>query len=141
MEGDPVVGCLSEDNHVVVHRPDCPVALHYQLESDENFIEVQWGDGRRLSMLVELYILAYDRAGLLRDITTILADAKIEVMEVNTRTDRSSGTARMSLQVEVDSYPVLSRVLEKISRLNNVVEARRVVSGSAPDLPTPTTFA
>ena len=136
-----VVGCLSEDNHVVVHRPDCPVALHYQLESDENFIEVQWGDGRRLSMLVELYILAYDRAGLLRDITTILADAKIEVMEVNTRTDRSSGTARMSLQVEVDSYPVLSRVLEKISRLNNVVEARRVVSGSAPDLPTPTTFA
>jgi GTP pyrophosphokinase len=141
MEGDPVVGCLSEDNHVVVHRPDCPVALHYQLESDENFIEVQWGDGRRISMLVELYILAYDRAGLLRDITTILADAQIEVMEVNTRTDRSSGTARMSLQVEVDSYPVLSRVLEKISRLNNVIEARRVVTGSAPDLPTPTTFA
>jgi GTP pyrophosphokinase len=141
MEGDPVVGCLSEDNHVVVHRPDCPVALHYQLESDENFIEVQWGDGRRISMLVELYILAYDRAGLLRDITTILADAQIEVMEVNTRTDRNSGTARMSLQVEVDSYPVLSRVLEKISRLNNVIEARRVVAGSSPDLPTPTSYA
>jgi GTP pyrophosphokinase len=141
MEGDPVVGCLSEDNHVVVHRPDCLVALHYQLESDENFIEVQWGDGRRISMLVELYILAYDRAGLLRDITTILADAQIEVMEVNTRTDRNSGTARMSLQVEVDSYPVLSRVLEKISRLNNVIEARRVVAGSSPDLPTPTSYA
>lgn len=141
LEGDPIVGCLSEDNHVVVHRPDCPVALHYQLESDENFIEVQWGDGRRISMLVELFILAYDRAGLLRDITTILADAQIEVMEVNTRTDRSSGTARMNLQVEVDSYPVLSRVLEKISRLNNVIEARRVVAGTAPDAQTPSILA
>ena len=129
--GDPIVGCLSADNHVVVHKPDCPVALHYQLESDENFIEVQWGDGRRISMLVELFILAYDRAGLLRDITTILADAQIEVMEVNTRTDRSSGTARMNLQVEVDSYPVLSRVLEKISRLNNIIEARRVAGAGA----------
>lgn len=141
VEGDPIVGCLSEDNHVVVHRPDCPVALHYQLESDENFIEVQWGDGRRISMLVALFILAYDRAGLLRDITTILADAQIEVMEVNTRTDRSSGTARMNLQVEVDSYPVLSRVLEKISRLNNVIEARRVVAGTAADAQTPTNLA
>jgi len=41
----------------------------------------------------------------------------------------------------VDSYPVLSRVLEKISRLNNVIEARRVVAGSSPDLPTPTSYA
>lgn len=133
VEGDPIVGCLGVDNHVVVHKPDCPVALHYQLESHENFIEVQWGDGRRISMLVDLFILAYDRAGLLRDITTILADAGIEVMEVNTRTDRSSGTARMKLQVEVDSYPVLSRVLEKISRLNNIIEARRIAAGEGVD--------
>jgi (p)ppGpp synthase/HD superfamily hydrolase len=47
-------------------------------------------------------------------------------MEVNTRTDRTSGTARMQLQVEVSSLQVLSRVLEKISRLNNVIEARRL---------------
>lgn len=133
VEGDPIVGCLSEENDVVVHKPDCPVALRYQLNSHENFIEVQWGDGRRISMLVEVFILAYDRAGLLRDITTILADAQIEVMEVNTRTDRSSGTARMNLQVEVDSYPVLSRVLEKISRLNNIIEARRIVAGTVAD--------
>ena len=63
---------------------------------------------------------------MLRDITTILANEKIEVMEVNTRTDRTSGTARMQLQVEVSSLQVLSRVLEKISRLNNVIEARRL---------------
>lgn len=133
-EGEPIVGCLGADNQVVVHKSDCPTALLYQLDTHENFIEVQWGDGRRISMLVELFILAYDRAGLLRDITTILADAGIEVMEVNTRTDRNSGTARMKLQVEVDSYPVLSRVLDKISRLNNIIEARRIAAGDAADV-------
>ena len=124
--GDAIVGCLVAGNQVVVHRTDCAVALQYQQTGHDNLIEVHWSDGRRVSILVELFILAYDRAGLLRDITTILADAQIEVMEVNTRTDRAAGTARMNLQVEVGSFHALSRVLEKISHLNNVIEARRV---------------
>lgn len=102
------------------------MALRYQQSSNENFIEVQWSEGRRISMLAELFVRAYDRAGLLRDVTTILADAKIEVMQVNTRSDKQKGTASMQLEVEVDSFHALSRVLEKISRLNNVIEARRV---------------
>ena len=125
-QGDAIVGCLTQDNQVVIHRSDCPVALQYQQVGHENFIEVQWSEGRRISMLAELFVLAYDRAGLLRDISTILADARIEVMQVNTRSDKQAGTARMSLQVEVESFHALSRVLDKISRLNNVIEARRV---------------
>jgi len=123
---DAIVGCLVDSHQVVVHRVDCPVVLQYRNQHSENFIEVQWSQGHRISMLVELFVLAYDRAGLLRDITTILADAKMEVMQVNTRSDRTSGTAKMNLQVEVDSFHALSRVLEKISRLNNVIEARRL---------------
>ena len=124
--GDAIAGCLVEGSQVVVHRTDCAVLLQYQQTGHDNLIEVHWSDGRRVSILVELFILAYDRAGLLRDITTILADAQIEVMEVNTRTDRAAGTARMNLQIEVGSFHALSRVLEKICHLNNVIEARRV---------------
>ncbi len=125
-QGDAIVGCLTPQNEVIIHKADCPVALRYQQSSNENFIEVQWSEGRRISMLAELFVRAYDRAGLLRDVTTILADAKIEVMQVNTRSDKQEGTASMRLEVEVDSFHALSRVLEKISRLNNVIEARRV---------------
>ncbi|MCB1648102.1 MAG: bifunctional (p)ppGpp synthetase/guanosine-3',5'-bis(diphosphate) 3'-pyrophosphohydrolase [Pseudomonadales bacterium] len=126
VQGDAIVGCLNHDNQVVIHRSDCPVALQYRQAGHENFIEVQWSEGRRVSMLAELFVLAYDRAGLLRDISTILADAKIEVMQVNTRSDKQAGTARMNLQVEVESFHALSRVLDKISRLNNVIEVRRI---------------
>lgn len=125
-QGDAIVGCLMTQNEVIIHKVDCSVALRYQQSSNENFIEVQWSEGRRISMLAELFVRAYDRAGLLRDVTTILADDKIEVMQVNTRSDKQSGTASMKLEVEVDSFHALSRVLEKISRLNNVIEARRV---------------
>ncbi len=124
--GDAIVGCVMDSNQVIVHRSDCAEVRVYQYKRHENLIDVQWSEGRKVSMLVDIYILAYDRGGLLRDITTILANEKIEVMEVNTRTDRTSGTARMQLQVEVSSLQVLSRVLEKISRLNNVIEARRL---------------
>lgn len=129
--GDSIVGCLTELNQVVIHKEDCAVALQFQRGRHENIIEVQWSDEQRVNMLAELYVVAYDRAGLLRDITTILADAKIEVMQVNTRSDKQAGTAKMNLEVEVDSFPALSRVLEKISRLNNVIEARRLDASSA----------
>ncbi len=130
-QGDAIIGCLTQHNQVTIHKSDCPVAMQYQRDRHENIIEVYWSEGQRVSMLAELYVLAYDRAGLLRDITTILADAKVEVMQVNTRSDKNAGTAKMNLEVEVDSFPALSRVLEKISRLNNVIEARRLDASDA----------
>jgi len=93
---------------------------------------VQWSEGERVAILVSLYVRAYDRSGLLRDVTTILADEGSEVMEVNTRSDRSTSTATMHLQVEVTSLHTLSRVLDKINRLNNVIEARRIDASAMP---------
>lgn len=130
-EGDAIVGCLTELNQVVIHKEDCSSALQYQRDRHDNFIDVQWSEVQRVTMLAELYVVAYDRAGLLRDITTILADAQIEVMQVNTRSDRQTGTATMRLEVEVESFQALSRVLDKISRLNNVIEARRLDASAA----------
>lgn len=124
--GDAIVGCFNASNQVVIHKEDCSVAQQYLMDGQKNFVEVQWSDANRVNMLAELYVLAYDRAGLVRDITTVLADAKVEVLQVNTRTDKKAGTARINLEVEVSSFHELSRVLEKLSRLNNVIEARRL---------------
>ncbi len=131
VRGDAIVGCMTEHNQVLVHRSDCPVALKTQQQRHDTFIEVQWSEGQRVSMLTEIFVQAYDRAGLLRDISTILADGGIEVMQVNTKSDKQAGIARMHLQVEVDSFHSLSRVLDKISRVNNVIEARRVDASPA----------
>lgn len=124
--GDAIVGCLEASNEVLVHRVDCPMVESYQQTHRQNLIDVHWRELQRTAIPVELFISAYDRGGLLRDVTGILADAKVEVMEVNTRSDRASGTAQMSLHVEVQSLHGLSRVLDKINRLNNILEVRRL---------------
>ena len=72
-------------------------------------------------------IEAYDRSGLLRDITAELANEKINLVGVNTLTDKQDGMARMSLTLEIADISQLSRVLAKIAQLPNVVEARRKV--------------
>ncbi|MDT8429455.1 MAG: bifunctional (p)ppGpp synthetase/guanosine-3',5'-bis(diphosphate) 3'-pyrophosphohydrolase [Pseudomonadales bacterium] len=127
--GDSIIGYLVNKQKLMVHRTDCRKLLDYQndLENKGNtLIEVNWSEGVRLTFPAEIYITAWDRAGLLRDITTVLADEKIEVMRVNTHSDRSHATAEMRLHVEVESFPLLLKVLDRINRLNNVIEARRI---------------
>ena len=74
---------------------------------------------------VQISILARDRAGLLRDITTILAAEGIYVLAINTRSDRRASTASMMLEVETDSFNRLARALDKLNDLDSVIEAVR----------------
>jgi GTP pyrophosphokinase len=97
------------------------------LQGDEldRLIEVEWGRPAEEGYLTDILVQAYDRPGLLRDITAILANEKINLNSVNTATDKQDGMARMNLSVEISDIGQLSRVLTQIGQLPNVVEARR----------------
>ena len=75
---------------------------------------------------VDVAIEAYDRQGLLRDITSLFANARINVMSINTQTNKNRNTATMHLRVEVPNLGSLSKLLERINRLKNVVSATRL---------------
>jgi len=75
---------------------------------------------------VDVAIEAYDRQGLLRDITGLIANARINVLTINTQTNKQTHTATMRLRVEVPDLGSLSKLLERIERLKNVVSAIRV---------------
>jgi GTP pyrophosphokinase len=98
-----------------------------QGEDRDRLIEVEWGDDTEEGYVVEIAVEAYDRSGLLRDITSVLANEKINLNGVNTATDQHDGIARMRLTLEIADIGQLSRVLTKIGQLPNVVEARRKV--------------
>jgi GTP pyrophosphokinase len=76
-------------------------------------------------LTVDISILAHDRAGLLRDVTTILANESIYVLSIATRSDRRDGTATMQLEIEVPKLSSLARALDHLSDLESVIEARR----------------
>ena len=124
---DPILGYITRGRGVTIHRQDCGNVLRLQGEDRDRLIEVEWGDDTEEGYVVEIAVEAYDRSGLLRDITSVLANEKINLNGVNTATDQHDGIARMRLTLEIADIGQLSRVLTKIGQLPNVVEARRKV--------------
>lgn len=125
--GDNILGFITQGRGVSVHRRDCGRLLHLEMEHPERIIEVNWGSSeQRGSYDVDIGIEAYDRSGLLRDITELLAAARINVLSINTSTDRSEHIATMRLRVVVPDLGFLGKLLNRISSLNNVISARRL---------------
>ncbi len=122
---DRIVGYITRGRGVTVHRQDCANILRLRREDATRLIEVEWGEVPDQVYSVDVHILAYDRSGLLRDVTSLLANEKINVNGVNTYTDRNDLMARMDLRLEVADLNQLSRVLSRIGQLSNVVEVYR----------------
>jgi len=122
--GDGIVGYITLGRGVSVHRKDCINALQLQSQNPDRIIEVTWGNTEQ-TYPVNIVVEAYDRPGLLRDITTLLANAKINVNSANTLTDKSQNTAKIRLQIEVQGIEKLSRLFDRVRQLPNIIDAKR----------------
>jgi GTP pyrophosphokinase len=126
LPGDAISGFITQGKGVSVHRMDCARLLNLQDSNPQRIIEVEWGESPQLNYEVDVAIEAYDRQGLLRDITELFANARLNVLSINTQTNKKRHTATMRLRVEVPDLGALSKLLERINRLKNVVSAERL---------------
>jgi GTP pyrophosphokinase len=124
LPGDPIVGFITRGQGVTIHRQDCANALRHHDEHNERLIEVSWGAQAGAAYPVEVEVTAYDRAGLLRDITSLLANEKINVLGVRTLTDRQQ-LAHMTFTLEIPDIEILSRILALLDQIPNVSGVRR----------------
>jgi GTP pyrophosphokinase len=122
MPGDPIVGYITRGRGVTVHRRNC---TNIQAGSEpERLVEVTWGQAsneQRYSVPVE--IVAYDREGLMRDISIVIADANVNMSSVNVSTRQNIAT--FQIVIEIVSPDQLTRILTRLEAIDNVVEARR----------------
>ena len=126
LPGDPVVGYVTRGRGITIHRQDCRNVLY--LEDRDRLIEVAWGEDFEQVFPVMIEVLAYDRTGLMRDITEIVAGEKMNITSANVATHPKDNIAVITATLEISSILQLSRVLSKIERLSNVFEARRKAS-------------
>ena len=124
--GDTIVGFITENRGVSIHRDDCSTILSLEDEQPESIIEVSWGEKQVETYSVDIEISAYDRQGLLRDVTSVLANERVNVTGMSTQSDSSVNTARLQLSIEVDGLPQLSNVLDRVQRIHNVIVAKRI---------------
>ena len=123
--GEPIVGYITQGRGVSIHRRDCGNILKQQTLAPERLVEVEWGGESDDAYPVDISVLAYDRSGLLRDITSVLGDEKINVLAMSTQVDKKEHMARIQLTVEVSDLVKISQVLSRIQQVPNVTEARR----------------
>jgi GTP diphosphokinase / guanosine-3',5'-bis(diphosphate) 3'-diphosphatase len=120
LPGDPIIGYVTRGRGVTIHRQDCPNIL--RTSEQERLIDVNWGPAEQ-TYPVMVKITAYDRSGLLRDISAVIANQHVSMSSVSSSTQKNIATIYATLQVP--SISQLSRVLTKLERLHNVLEVRR----------------
>ena len=124
--GDDIVGYITQGKGVTVHRSDCANVLRYRTSNENRLVEVEWGQAESEVYPVDIQILAYDRKGLLSDITALLSNERINVTAVNTSSDKRTHQAKMRLTIEISDLGRLSKLMSRLNELPNVHEARRV---------------
>jgi guanosine-3',5'-bis(diphosphate) 3'-pyrophosphohydrolase len=122
--GDDIIGYITRGRGATVHRMDCPNIL--RIRDRERLIKVSWGEKVR-TYPVSIRISAYDRQGLMGDLSNLLESESVNILDVNVRV--SKNLADLSLVIEVKDIAQLSRLLSRMENIPNVLEAQRVKGG------------
>jgi guanosine-3',5'-bis(diphosphate) 3'-pyrophosphohydrolase len=122
--GDEIIGYITRGHGATIHRQDCPNIL--RIQDRERLVKVSWGENVR-TYPVPIRIRAYDRQGLMSDITTLLNEENVNMVDVQVRITKN--LADMRIMIEVKDIAQLSRMLARIENLPNVLEALRDKAG------------
>jgi len=122
--GDQIVGYITRGRGATIHRQDCPNIL--QIQDKERLLQVDWGKVEN-TYPVPIKVKAFDRQGLMGDISTLLDSENINIVDINVNVNRT--LAVINLVVEVKNLSQLSRILTRIENLPNVLEAHRMNPG------------
>ncbi len=125
--GDEISGYITKGRGISIHRKDCPNILRYITQSPERLIDVAWAstEGESQAYPVDVQLTAFDRQGLLSDVAVMLSAEKVNIIAVNTLSDKKSYTANMVLTLEIEDLSRLSKILHKLKELPNVLDVKR----------------
>jgi guanosine-3',5'-bis(diphosphate) 3'-pyrophosphohydrolase len=123
--GDRIMGYITRSRGVTIHRADCHNVLHE--DEQDRLVDVEWG--RTGDMYpVAVHIEAWDRVGLLRDISTLVSDEKVNMMGVRTE-HLDDRTTSVYLTLETSGVAQLSRMMAKLESVRGVITVNRQIDG------------
>lgn len=126
--GDDIVGYITQGRGISIHRADCEQLFDLQSSSPERVVEAQWGDNYTSGFSLSIRVIANDRNGLLRDVSAIMANEKVNVLGVASRTDTKRSLATIDMEIELNNIQLLGKLLARIMQLDDVIEAKRLAS-------------
>ena len=127
--GDEIMGFITQGRGISVHRLDCEQLSNALNQQPEREVEVQWGQQNlksQQSYQVKVQIVAMDRQGLLRDVSTIISNEKVSIIGMESHSDTDKQTMVMSITLELSNSSALSKLISKLLQLEDVGEVRRL---------------
>lgn len=124
--GDTIVGYVTKGRGVTIHRTDCPnINMVLSRSQPNRLVDVKWVTKPDETFPVKIQITAYDRAGLVRDVASLVADQRVNMRHVEALTGQKDNLAIINAELEITDVAQLMRILTKIDRLPNIVDVRR----------------
>ena len=124
--GDDIVGFVTRSRGVTVHKRTCPSILHE--DEPERFVPVDWGQAKQVYP-VRVTMIAYDRIGLLRDLSQNVSEEGVNISTVNT-VQQPNGTSNMTFNVYVTGLDQLSKLFSKLEGVKGCISVHRERSGA-----------
>jgi GTP pyrophosphokinase len=122
---EPITGYVTVGRGITLHRAGCRNLARLAERSPQRLLQVGWGTAAGRRYPVEIVVHAMDRRGLLRDVTTVVAEEHIDIERLASRGDPGQGSADLSLRVAVGGLSDLSRLLARLSAMPGIISARR----------------
>ena len=130
--GDEIVGFVTRGRGVSIHRTDCVNVINLPDFDRARLIDAEWqepeGEKGQERYLTEISIFANNRHGLLADVSRTLTEKNIDILSVNTRTNRN-GVATMCVSFEISGREELQKLVEKLRNIDSVIDIERTKGG------------
>ncbi len=120
-----IVGYITQGRGVSIHRQDCGNFLSLHARHPERVVDVDWGNAADAIYPADLLVQAYDRQGLLRDISSIFADENVSIDSLHTYSDKQAMQVTIDIGVSIPGLPTLSRIINRLEQLPNVTSVQR----------------
>ena len=124
--GDLIIGFITINSGITIHKHNCPNMLALPEDKRQRLIEVEWGLNSQSVYPVEISLTAFQRTGLMQDVGTILANQKINLLDINSKTNKAEQMVYTRLTIEIRGIDELVMIIEKLSQLPNVQDVKRI---------------
>lgn len=124
--GEAIEGYITQGRGISVHRKNCEQLADLRDAHPERIIDAAWGDAHSAGYSLTLRLEALDRSGLLKDITTLLSNEKVNVLGVNSLSNIKNQTAIIDMSIEIRNSEEVAIICRKLKQLKDVTEVRRL---------------
>lgn len=122
--GDEIIGFITKGRGVSIHRKDCKNFSHISNEEPERVVEADWTGEHTTDFLADIQIEAYDREGLISDITNVITNSKTPIKAINARTGKNM-IAIISMTLQVNDVEELEKIMKEFRRIKGIIEVYR----------------